>query len=116
MEIKANPNGTQNGVRTAECDLWDQVSYHTPCSSQSAVNNVNFNKLDIYPNPSTGKFYINAENQDISLVKVYNSLGELVYSSKNTNTINLQHLQRGFYYITSIIQGNRFSAVIWLIG
>lgn len=112
MEIKANPNGTQNGVRTAESDLWDQVSHHTPCTSSTSVNNTSVLPLDIFPNPSSGKFFINAENEDISEIKVFNVLGDIIYSDKKSNVINIQNQPQGLYYVFANIQRKIFSAKI----
>lgn len=70
MVIKANPYGIQNGVRTAESDSWDQVSHHTPCTSSTSVNNTSVLPLNIFTNPSSGKCFINTENEDISEIKV----------------------------------------------
>ena len=65
------------------------------------------NKINIYPNPSTGQFNItNVENADIF---IYNILGEMVYSISNQTgdiIIDLSEYANGTYSIR-IIQNNQ---------
>lgn len=53
------------------------------------------NNLMIYPNPSTGVFYITGTEQ--FKVEIYSVPGEKVYASENTGTIDIRHLAKGIY-------------------
>lgn len=51
--------------------------------------------LSIHPNPTKGHFYINGV--EAAEVKVYNTLGQLVKTIRNSNEINLKNLSQGIY-------------------
>jgi len=59
--------------------------------------------LSVYPNPSTGVFYINSENSDIIGVTVYDLLGKIVKMSqkmdKNYYLVNLNNYPKGIYFL-----------------
>ncbi|MCO5258988.1 MAG: T9SS type A sorting domain-containing protein [Crocinitomicaceae bacterium] len=55
--------------------------------------------LVIYPNPSTGKFYIQTnENQPIGDIFVYSMMGELLLTT-STNEIDLSNHPDGIYFV-----------------
>jgi hypothetical protein len=58
-------------------------------------------KINIFPNPCTSVFTIDLEDQ-IGLVKIYNSFGSLVSQShvENRSLINLSDLESGVYVIS----------------
>jgi hypothetical protein len=54
--------------------------------------------LEIYPNPSNGIF--NIKNKSVNFVRVYNTMGLNIYSSRLvSNQINLTTLPKGNYYL-----------------
>jgi hypothetical protein len=57
----------------------------------------------IYPNPFENTFTIKSVNKPIQHIKIYNSIGKLVFAKNNINStfqvINLNHLANGFYVI-----------------
>jgi hypothetical protein len=55
-----------------------------------------YKELNLYPNPSSGIFYIKS-NSKIQSVEVFNMMGELVLSQGNANIINLQAYPKGIY-------------------
>lgn len=62
--------------------------------------------LSVYPNPSNGQFNIDMPNA--SNVTVYNVLGSVVYSTKlnaGINTINVNNLSDGVYFVKSTVNG-----------
>lgn len=81
------------------------VSYSANCTL--GLEDSVFNKVTIYPNPTTGE--VNINNITLEKATVYNTLGQLVKSftlnSANTsNTINLTGLPKGVYYVYLINQ------------
>ncbi|MFW0737496.1 T9SS type A sorting domain-containing protein [Flavobacterium sp. T12S277] len=82
------------------------ATYSNTCKTLGIDTN-NFEKVTIYPNPTKGE--VNIQNASLEKANVYNSLGQLVKSftlnsSDTTNTINLQGLPKGVYYVYLINQ------------
>jgi len=76
--------------------------------------NYNKNKLAIYPNPSTGTFFIEGVEQD-SRITIMNALGQIVLQYKITEektTIDLNNQQNGIYYIRLISKNEIISKKI----
>jgi len=67
-------------------------------------NNLNPNKISIYPNPNNGEFILTIEKQiDKGEIKIENVLGQLIYSQSVTegkNKITIKQLAPGTYYYT----------------
>ena len=57
--------------------------------------------VSVYPNPTSGKFFINLGNEEqIIKTEVMNSVGQLVQSSKTaSNQIDLSGLNNGVYFV-----------------
>ena len=56
------------------------------------------NDIKVSPNPTDGAFQIQAENQNIDTVKLYNSVGNLVKVSTTFDN-NISNLQDGIYFV-----------------
>lgn len=54
--------------------------------------------INIYPNPSTGKFTINSNNKFDSY-EIYNKLGAKVLQQQNSNEIDLSNSPKGIYFV-----------------
>jgi hypothetical protein len=68
----------------------------------TGIKELNENQLSIYPNPSTGTISIALENAALSLIEVYNVLGEKVYSESFAalrKELDLSSLDAGMYSI-----------------
>ncbi len=65
------------------------------------------NTISVYPNPTTGKLWINASTNENFTYKMYDSKGVLIKSGKidGHNAINISQLSAG-YYILKIIGKN----------
>lgn len=80
-------------------------SYFVDCSV-SVIDNFDNADIQIFPNPSNGKIYIKTTTA-VNAVKVYNSIGVLVYAENadsNFAEIDLTNQSKGIYFIT--IEGN----------
>jgi hypothetical protein len=61
--------------------------------------------LHLYPNPASNVVHISSEN--IASIKVFNSMGQLVNSYHNVNTINVSSYKAGIYIFNVLtIEGN----------
>ncbi len=67
----------------------------------------------LYPNPTQAIVNISNLQEDISLIKVYNTLGELVKTSNNSTMIDLSKVPNGVYFVTIETQlGNQINTRI----
>lgn len=79
-------------------DLASHRRYVFNFTVQVGIDNPNAKSISIYPNPSTGLFYISGI-EDAS-VSIYNITGKKVANYKNSNgKINAQDLSSGIYFI-----------------
>jgi len=78
-------NGT--GTPVIILDLTDPTS----------VNQISKNNISVYPNPSNGLVTINGVEK--ASVNVYNTLGALVMSANNVNSIDMSALANGTYMV-----------------
>jgi hypothetical protein len=77
--------------------------------SSLSVPNLERTKFIIYPNPSSGIYFINSIYESFS---VYNSSGiEIIKSSSKSSSVNLDltNYPNGLYFITFIAEGKRYS-------
>lgn len=66
-------------------------------SGVEELNNDN-DQVQIYPNPGTGIFSLKTETS-ISKIEIINLVGELIYSSTDTEMINISDKPKGIYFI-----------------
>lgn len=101
LEIKATPNGTQCGLRTAESDLWDNISGFAGCSSSVGVENIfNETSFTVFPNPTLGNLQIEPSTDNLAYeINVYNSLGQKVDCRLLNHQIDLTTAANGIYII-----------------
>jgi hypothetical protein len=70
----------------------------------SNVNTISTSEINIYPNPTTG--LLNVTNAKDAAINVYNTVGELVKTVSNTNTVDLSDVQNGTYIVKVITNNN----------
>lgn len=73
------------------------------CNPTSVAENSAEEKIEIYPNPTSG--IINIEGKEVAEVQVYNSFGQLAKTFQNTNVIDLEPLPKGIYVL--VITNNK---------
>jgi len=102
LEIKATPDGSQCGIRTAQSDFWDKVAGFKGCTSSVGVEDEkNAPLFNVFPNPTSGNITINAQNQNIPFtVRVYNCIGRLIRSDKNIQQFDISPFAPGIYLLT----------------
>ncbi len=54
--------------------------------------------VNVYPNPVSQTLYIDSD-EAIQSIKIFNSIGQLVKSESNSDTINVEELQKGIYIV-----------------
>lgn len=74
----------------------------------TAINTINHKNINIFPNPTTDILNIVGLSQN-SNVAVYNLIGEKVIETTiQNNTLNIQNLQQGIYFLELFEEGKRF--------
>lgn len=72
-------------------------------TEQQITSSISDGTITVFPNPSGGKFNINASGKEITNVKAYNITGELVFESKYNNSssleLNISDLNPGIYIL-----------------
>lgn len=81
--------------------LWRTNINATPSLS---VNELGFDDLEIYPNPAKTKISLKWDNQENVSIRVYNTLGKLMFYNKKINLFNgldidVSSYNSGMYYI-----------------
>jgi len=83
----------------------EPVKKNTEHMRSSADKKPNLNATEIFPNPSTGVFKVNADTASLLSLVVYNTLGSTVEEHKATdlepipNSIDLSGQQPGLYFV-----------------
>jgi para-nitrobenzyl esterase len=98
LEIKATPNGSQCGLRTAQSDLWDDVINFVPCISSLSVEEFENDDFKIYPNPTKNIVYIDAKSGEF-FVEISDNSGKLMFKGENKSSIDLSTFSSGIYYL-----------------
>ena len=101
LEIKATPDGSNCGLRTAESDLWDAAIGFTGCTSTAGLELPTANmEIQAFPNPSKDYFELTLPDaMDDFRVQVFNTLGQLVYSVNDSNRIDLTPQHTGIFFV-----------------
>lgn len=60
---------------------------------------VNANEINIYPNPSTGRFQIINHGAEVTNIEIYNAVGDLILKPEIKREINLSSQPPGIYFI-----------------
>ena len=74
------------------------------------IENLN-NIIQIYPNPSLGRFKIESNNQEISSIKIYDYMGSMVLNvsnlDRNDYSVDISNKKNGLYFIKIDFSGNK---------
>jgi para-nitrobenzyl esterase len=109
LEIKATPDGSKTGLRTAQSDLWDDVTGFSGCTGTESLKEVSNQKiLSVFPNPSEGIFRFKLPNSNDFEVAVYNSSGQRITVPIYSDQIDLKNQSNGIYYLEVITKDEVF--------
>lgn len=110
LEIKATPNGSLCGIRTAKSDLWDDVVGFPGCTS-SALDEDAITPFTLYPNPASNMVIINWTNPEPVNLRVFDMSGRQVISLNKINSgynLPTAGLADGLYLL-QVISGKNIS-------
>ncbi len=98
--VSNNNTGEYDVVVSGACG---EVTSNKACLSlKTAIENLKYYGINVYPNPSFGIFKITCPEQKKVNVSILNVDGEFVYHQKlsnNINTIDLTNITKGIYII-----------------
>jgi hypothetical protein len=60
-------------------------------------NSLNHKEINIYPNPSSGKFIIEQENNKSIIINVFDMTGKKIIENQISNSIDLSGFGKGIY-------------------
>lgn len=84
---------TTNGCKS---DLSDIFYF----SIENSINQIEIQKIDIFPNPTTGNISIDIpKNASDFKIKIYDLRGKTILEQYNTNTLDISNFQKGIYII-----------------
>jgi hypothetical protein len=93
-------SGACNPTRSSIPAARSNVKHFGTTGFEQLVNNA---AINIFPNPSTGKFSIQSNSGNIGMIEIYNVLGEQIYLSelknKTSNEIDLSGVPKGIYFV-----------------
>lgn len=93
-----------NNVTLKNTGIIENVNFISEnCVKTLFVDNLSFNGLQVYPNPT--KDMLNF-NKPIDEIKVYDLSGKSVLNKKSSEFINLEKLVDGLYFVKISIEGN----------
>jgi para-nitrobenzyl esterase len=107
LEIKATPNGSQCGLRTAQSDLWDEVVNFVPCTSSLSLEENENENFKIYPNPTQNIVHIDSKSGEFK-VELFDFTGKNIFASTNATTVDFGNFAPGIYLI-QLQQGEKIS-------
>lgn len=100
LEIKASPDGTGCGLRTAQCDLWDAAAGFSGCTSVGLEPGAAGRPISIFPNPTDGAVNIEYDfGGEPWFVFIYDMSGRLVFSGRNVKQAKLAGQAPGLYFL-----------------
>lgn len=73
------------------------------------LDNSNNNLFTLFPNPSGNNIQLNTE-ANFNSIEIINSLGQLVLKQNFTNSISIENLNRGIYFINLLDNQNKLLA------
>jgi hypothetical protein len=92
-----------------DCDTVTTTQQITVTSTSTYTEALENHKIKLYPNPSTGIFYLNFEKDQIKSIRIFNAFGQLVFEaynfSENQMTIDLE--EQGLYYLELLEKDNQ---------
>jgi para-nitrobenzyl esterase len=99
MELNVPCNGSQTGVRTAQCNLWDAVANFSPCSSSLTNNEFSESAILVFPNPSSTVVNIETETSDSLISFELCNLQGACLQKGNAHTIDVSAFSKGIYLL-----------------
>jgi hypothetical protein len=83
----------------------------------TATSDIDFSakKISIYPNPTSGEFFINKLDSEFIIKNIYvkNIVNQALIKLENQQSINIENLPAGIYFIEFHSNQGIFTEKIW---
>lgn len=98
-----------SGSDSLGCSSTASISLQVSDCTASLQQRASAKGVRVYPNPNTGNFVIELNDNSASSISIVNALGQtvLTQTAENINHINLSGLNNGLYFVR-VIENNRF--------
>ncbi len=106
VRMGESPNGDLVPI-TFHNEMWEYIS-NIICTS-TPVETIESTKTEVFPNPFSETLNINSD-QEIKMVEIYNSIGQLVLQQPETNQILTHHLDTGIYLM--VLEDNNGLSIV----
>ncbi|MBI5540185.1 MAG: choice-of-anchor L domain-containing protein [Bacteroidia bacterium] len=115
--------GNYTVMQVVQNSCGSDTSYQTISVLLNVTNNYIASKIELFPNPNDGNFYIDykSENNNDLLIQIINTSGKTVYyqniSNNNlsgNNPINMKNLSKGLYQL-KISSSNDYDVVRFMV-
>ncbi len=104
-----------DGGVTADGFYFDDFSISSVLPEPSIITKNKTKSFKVYPNPSTGNFYVELNDISNANILITDIAGKILYNKQNIkqSTYNFQNYSKGIYFIT--LKSNNFAETIKLI-
>lgn len=101
IELKATPNGSNCGIRSAASDLWDDVINYVPCTSSLNIETLNNTySITCFPNPNNGQFELRFPLEETYAIKqIIDASGRLIVFQQVGEKVFLNQVENGVYFV-----------------
>lgn len=108
LEIKATPDGSQCGLRTAQTDLWDDITGFVACTNPViGIEDVTEAAFSVYPNPAAYSFTVNLPGESFHL-QALDVTGKQIYVANGNNTMDIDcHSWQSGVYLLQLTNGKK---------
>ncbi len=88
------------------------VMFSSACETTS-TKDISFTSIKLFPNPTTGFVHLENISAESEYMRVYDNVGQLVYTVQNPGTdVNISHLNSGMYYIVISEREIHYSGIL----
>ena len=79
-------------------------SLEAPLSVEELASN---NRINLYPNPTSGNIFL---DKTFDVVEIYTTSGVKMQEAVNTNTLDLNKLPNGLYFINAYLNNSKYTS------
>lgn len=90
-------DANNNGGRTGDAIYLSNLTILEGMST--STREIDFTPIELYPNPTTGQFFLEAGNSKVLQVELYNAMGQLLFTQNDLTQLDITDFPAGIYYV-----------------